>query len=91
MQGLEGRSSNPVSVLLDQLSHPCADQGLDLPPVIEWRYNIKYAVDHIVLGKGPPGGAWQVCVASRVVAIKLLVRSICAQVATQSLEEAYSS
>lgn len=58
-QGLEGRSSNPVSVLLDQLSHPCADQGLDLPPVIEWRHNIKYAVDHIVLGKGPPGGAWQ--------------------------------
>lgn len=58
-EGLEGRSSNPVSVLLDQLSHPCADQGVDLPPLVEWRHNPEYAIDHIVLGKGPPGGAWQ--------------------------------
>ncbi|XP_054276279.1 oxidative stress-induced growth inhibitor 1-like [Macrosteles quadrilineatus] len=58
-QGLEGRSTNPVSVLMDHLTHPAADLGLDTPPLVEWRPHPDSAVDHIVLGKGPPGGAWQ--------------------------------
>ncbi|KAJ9593171.1 hypothetical protein L9F63_015268, partial [Diploptera punctata] len=58
-QGLEGRSSNPVSLLMDTLIHPCADLGLELPSLLEWRYHPECQVDHIVLGKGPPGGSWQ--------------------------------
>lgn len=37
--GLEGRSTNPVSLLLDSLTHPCADIGLEIEPLIEWRKN----------------------------------------------------
>ncbi|RZF32821.1 hypothetical protein LSTR_LSTR011467 [Laodelphax striatellus] len=58
-QGLEGRSSNPVSLLMDALLHPWADQGLDLPPLVDWHYVPEYTIDHVVLGKGVPGGAWQ--------------------------------
>lgn len=58
-QGLEGRANNPVSLLMDALSHPCADQGIDLPSLVDWRHDPNQRVDHIVLGKGPPGGAWQ--------------------------------
>lgn len=36
-QGLEGRSTNPVSLLADALLHPCADLGLDWDPLIEFR------------------------------------------------------
>lgn len=35
--GLEGRSTNPISLLLDALSHPYADVGLELESLIEWR------------------------------------------------------
>ncbi|KRT86341.1 hypothetical protein AMK59_482 [Oryctes borbonicus] len=55
--GLEGRSTNPVSLLLDSLVHPCADIGLEIEPLIEWRKN-GVEIDHIVFGKGPPGGSW---------------------------------
>ncbi|XP_069687626.1 oxidative stress-induced growth inhibitor 1-like isoform X1 [Periplaneta americana] len=58
-QGLEGRSNNPVSLLMDTLNHPCADLGLELPSLLEWRHHPECQVDHIVLGKGPPGGSWQ--------------------------------
>ncbi|GJQ86957.1 hypothetical protein Trydic_g5171 [Trypoxylus dichotomus] len=55
--GLEGRSTNPVSLLLDSLAHPCADIGLEIEPLIEWRKN-GAEIEHIVFGKGPPGGSW---------------------------------
>lgn len=55
--GLEGRSTNPISLLLDALSHPYADIGLELEPLIEWRKD-GVEIDHVVLGKGPPGGSW---------------------------------
>ncbi|KAL1115357.1 hypothetical protein AAG570_007387 [Ranatra chinensis] len=55
-QGLEGRSRNPVAVLVDQLMHPGADQGLDCHPVLDWKSHHR-PVDHVVIGKGPPGGA----------------------------------
>lgn len=35
--GLEGRTTNPVSLLLDALEHPCADIGLEMEPLVEWR------------------------------------------------------
>lgn len=56
--GLEGRSTNPVSLLLDSLQHPCADIGMDLPSMLEYKYHPEKQIDHIVLGKGPPGGSW---------------------------------
>lgn len=57
-EGLEGRSTNPVSLLLDSLEHPCADLGMELPSMLEYKANPNTQVDHIVLGKGPPGGSW---------------------------------
>ncbi|XP_071448297.1 oxidative stress-induced growth inhibitor 1-like [Hetaerina americana] len=57
-QGLEGRSRNPISLLFDALSHPGADMGLEMPSLLKWRYHPSRRVDHIVLGKGPPGGSW---------------------------------
>uniref|UniRef100_A0A8C3RCX8 Oxidative stress induced growth inhibitor family member 2 n=1 Tax=Cyanoderma ruficeps TaxID=181631 RepID=A0A8C3RCX8_9PASS len=57
-EGLEGRSSNPVAVLFDTLLHPDADFGYDYPPVLHWKLEQHNYIPHIVLGKGPPGGAW---------------------------------
>ena len=59
-EGLEGRSSNPVAVLFDALSHPDADLGADNPSLLEWRFEPRHHVDHMVLGKSRPGGSWQV-------------------------------
>ncbi|KAM5157996.1 oxidative stress-induced growth inhibitor 2 [Mantella aurantiaca] len=57
-EGLEGRSSNPVAVLFDTLLHPNADFGYDYPSVLQWKLEQEHYIPHIVLGKGPPGGAW---------------------------------
>jgi len=57
--GLEGRSNNPVSLLLDALQKPEADLGLELPSLLEWRQVEDGKVDHVVLGRGRPGGIWQ--------------------------------
>ncbi|XP_055385768.1 oxidative stress-induced growth inhibitor 2-like [Condylostylus longicornis] len=57
-EGLEGRSTNPVSLLLDSLEHPCADFGMELPSMLEYKMNSNRTIDHVVLGKGPPGGTW---------------------------------
>ncbi|KAH6946322.1 hypothetical protein HPB50_012820 [Hyalomma asiaticum] len=57
--GLEGRSCNPVSLLLDTLCHPDADLGSDEPSALNWVHNPSKALDHIVIGSGPPGGSWQ--------------------------------
>lgn len=59
-EGLEGRSSNPVAVLFDTLLHPEADFGFKYPPVLQWKFEPHQCIPHIVLGKGPPGGAWHV-------------------------------
>ncbi|GIY66620.1 oxidative stress-induced growth inhibitor 1 [Caerostris darwini] len=58
-EGLEGRSLNPVSVLFDTLVHPQADLGVENESVISWKFKAENAIDHIVLGKGIPGGSWQ--------------------------------
>uniref|UniRef100_F7F9W6 Oxidative stress induced growth inhibitor family member 2 n=1 Tax=Monodelphis domestica TaxID=13616 RepID=F7F9W6_MONDO len=57
-EGLEGRSSNPVAILLDTLLHPDADFGYDYPSVLHWKLEQHHYIPHLVLGKGPPGGAW---------------------------------
>ncbi|XP_030072200.1 oxidative stress-induced growth inhibitor 2 isoform X2 [Microcaecilia unicolor] len=57
-EGLEGRSSNPVAVLFDTLLHPNVDFGYNYPSVLQWKLEQQHYIPHIVLGKGPPGGAW---------------------------------
>ncbi|XP_028727460.1 oxidative stress-induced growth inhibitor 2 isoform X2 [Peromyscus leucopus] len=57
-EGLEGRSSNPVAVLFDTLLHPDADFGYDYPSILHWKLEQHHYIPHLVLGKGPPGGAW---------------------------------
>ncbi|KAK0179137.1 hypothetical protein PV327_007956 [Microctonus hyperodae] len=62
--GVEGRGTcRPLALLLDQLQHPCVDAGLNLPSLLVWKsaeYHPKQKIiDHVSLGKGPPGGAWQ--------------------------------
>lgn len=55
--GLEGRSTNPISLLLDALLHPCADVGINMEPLVEFMKSGR-EIDHVVLGKGLPGGSW---------------------------------
>ena len=62
--GLEGRlGGRPLALLMDQLQHPCVDAGMDLPSLLTWKSaeqcNEHKVIDHIVLGKDQPGGAWQ--------------------------------
>lgn len=42
--GLEGRSTNPVSLLLDSLQNPCADIGMTLPSMLTYRYHAEKQV-----------------------------------------------
>ncbi|XP_068972742.1 oxidative stress-induced growth inhibitor 1-like isoform X1 [Bombus flavifrons] len=62
--GLEGRTGGrPLALLMDQLQHPCVDAGLDVPSLLTWKSVEQHpehkVIDHIVLGKGQPGGSWQ--------------------------------
>ncbi|XP_017798127.1 PREDICTED: oxidative stress-induced growth inhibitor 2-like isoform X2 [Habropoda laboriosa] len=62
--GLEGRlGGRPLALLMDQLQHPCVDAGLDVPSLLTWKSIEQHPehklIDHVVLGKGPPGGSWQ--------------------------------
>ncbi|CAF1240254.1 unnamed protein product [Rotaria sp. Silwood1] len=56
--GLEGRSRNPVSLLIDNLIHPDADLGAHLQSKIKWRHDPSLSIDHICLGRGGIGGIW---------------------------------
>jgi hypothetical protein len=49
-----------VALLYDTLNHPDADTGQDLPSLLTWKYHPDQAIDHVVLGRGPTGGSWQV-------------------------------
>ena len=51
-QGLEGRSTNTVSLLFDALLHPDADLGLSSPSLVKWKHVPEMYIDHVVLGKG---------------------------------------
>ena len=69
--GLEGRSTNPVSVLFDALAHPDADLGVEQPSLLEWKFRDDLQVDHVVLGKGQPGGAWKMMADSDLLTVSL--------------------
>ncbi|CAF3858208.1 unnamed protein product [Rotaria magnacalcarata] len=56
--GLEGRSRNPVSLLIDNLIHPDADLGAHLQSKIKWRHDPSLSIDHICIGRGGIGGVW---------------------------------
>lgn len=63
--GVEGRGgARSLPLLMDQLQHPCVDVGLDVASLLTWKSVEQRPehtiIDHIVLGKGEPGGAWQV-------------------------------
>ncbi|XP_064639755.1 oxidative stress-induced growth inhibitor 1-like [Lineus longissimus] len=58
-EGLEGRSNNPVALLFDILTKPNADLGSEVPSTLNWRKHEKEICNHVVLGKGRPGGVWQ--------------------------------
>ncbi|XP_059089643.1 oxidative stress-induced growth inhibitor 1-like isoform X2 [Tigriopus californicus] len=57
--GCEGRSNNPVSVFFDCLNHPGADMGEERPSLLRWESRPDLKVNHMVIGKGRPGGCWQ--------------------------------
>ncbi|ELU05894.1 hypothetical protein CAPTEDRAFT_87031, partial [Capitella teleta] len=57
--GIEGRSSNPVALLFDALTHPDADMGIETPSTLRWERKKDKVIDHVVLGKGEEGGVWQ--------------------------------
>ncbi|CAF1280831.1 unnamed protein product [Adineta ricciae] len=56
--GLEGRSRNPVSLLIDHLTHPDADLGAHLQSKLKWRHDPSSAINHVCLGRGGIGGVW---------------------------------
>lgn len=53
---------------MDNLNHPLDDQNLDDCDVclVEWKHNADANIDHIVIGKGKPGGSWQVSVKDEI-------------------------
>ncbi|XP_068117917.1 oxidative stress-induced growth inhibitor 1 [Hyperolius riggenbachi] len=57
-EGLEGRSNSPAALLFDTLLKPDTDFLGDVKSVLKWMLEPERAVPHLVLGKGPPGGAW---------------------------------
>jgi hypothetical protein len=59
-QGCEGRSNNEVSVFFDKLTHPDADLGMERPSLVDWKQRKDLEVDHLILGRGRPGGCWEV-------------------------------
>ncbi|GBP85606.1 Oxidative stress-induced growth inhibitor 2 [Eumeta japonica] len=58
-EGLEGRSQNPIPILLDSLMRPGADLGFQAEPLVEWRFEPDKQIDHVVLGRSGVGGAWR--------------------------------
>merc|ERR1712123_131022 len=48
-----------LQFLSDGLEKPEADLGLEQPSLLEWKSKPEKRVDHVVLGRGQPGGIWQ--------------------------------
>uniref|UniRef100_A0A8C9RZF3 Oxidative stress induced growth inhibitor 1 n=1 Tax=Scleropages formosus TaxID=113540 RepID=A0A8C9RZF3_SCLFO len=65
-EGLEGRSLSPLSLLLDALLRPEGDLGGTAESLLTWRRDPGQHLAHLVLGKGPIGGAWQAMEGSMV-------------------------
>ncbi|XP_036400080.1 oxidative stress-induced growth inhibitor 1-like [Megalops cyprinoides] len=58
-EGVDGRTSSPLGLLFDALIRPEGDVGGAAESLLTWRMEPEQRVPHLVLGKGPPGGAWQ--------------------------------
>ncbi|KAJ8339713.1 hypothetical protein SKAU_G00343460 [Synaphobranchus kaupii] len=58
-EGLDGRTPSPLALLFDALVRPDGDLGGSAESLLTWRREPERGVAHLVLGKGPPGGAWQ--------------------------------
>ncbi|XP_035273318.1 oxidative stress-induced growth inhibitor 1-like [Anguilla anguilla] len=58
-EGLDGRSPSPLGLLFDALVRPDGDLGGSAESLLSWRREPERGVAHLVLGKGPAGGAWQ--------------------------------
>jgi hypothetical protein len=58
--GLEGRSANPVALLVDTLQRPNSDvdAGGAESSRLRWAHVPARARAHVVIGRGPPGGSW---------------------------------
>ncbi|KAJ8272060.1 hypothetical protein COCON_G00109190 [Conger conger] len=65
-EGLDGRTPSPLGLLFDALVRPEGDLGGSAESLLTWRREPERSVAHLVLGKGPPGGAWQVMEGSMV-------------------------
>ncbi|KAM8947226.1 oxidative stress-induced growth inhibitor 1 [Pelodytes ibericus] len=57
-EGLEGRSHSPAALLFDSLLRPDTDFVGDADSVLTWKFEPHRAITHLVLGRDPPGGAW---------------------------------
>ncbi|XP_069596486.1 oxidative stress-induced growth inhibitor 1 isoform X2 [Ranitomeya imitator] len=57
-EGLEGRSNSPAALLFDTLLRPDTDFLGNVNSVLQWTLEPENAIPHLVLGRGPPGGAW---------------------------------
>ncbi|XP_075044990.1 oxidative stress-induced growth inhibitor 1 [Mixophyes fleayi] len=57
-EGLEGRSNSPAALLFDTLLKPDTDFLGDVDSVLSWTLRPDRAIPHLVLGRGPTGGAW---------------------------------
>ncbi|XP_018423558.1 PREDICTED: oxidative stress-induced growth inhibitor 1 [Nanorana parkeri] len=65
-EGLEGRSSSPAALLFDTLLRPDTDFLGDVESVLSWTLEPERAIPHLVLGRGPPGGAWNAIAGSMI-------------------------
>jgi thioredoxin reductase len=57
-EGLEGRSSNSVALLFDELLQPGADLGSEFESSIIWSRDHEKSISHLVIGNSMPGGSW---------------------------------
>uniref|UniRef100_A0A8C5PEU7 Oxidative stress-induced growth inhibitor 1 n=1 Tax=Leptobrachium leishanense TaxID=445787 RepID=A0A8C5PEU7_9ANUR len=65
-EGLEGRSNSPAALLFDTLLRPNTDFVGDVDSVLSWELEPERAITHLVLGRDPPGGAWNVIEGSMI-------------------------
>lgn len=57
---MEGRCKNHISNLVDALNHPNAEVEIGRVSLLEYQCLPEKCVDHVIIGKGEPGGLWQV-------------------------------
>ena len=63
---MQGRSANPVGLLFDHLNQPNADSGLNEESTLMWRHHHDRGINHLVVGRGRPGGSWHLMQGSQL-------------------------